>query len=169
MGQHASAGHGLRHLGPRDLVGGDIDQSRRGLDGRQAQEQLVKLGARQHRVTAPGCAGQTHFFELAVYLFEQSLVACNGFGVTRVAGYPADDLGAVFKQLIRHVGIDQAGQDHIFGLDDVEVVTQLTRELLALVTGLHLHLQPARVGAEALGGGVYGQRVPAALEPAAIA
>ena len=145
----------------------DVDQSGRRFNRGQAQEELVKLAARHHGVAAIGLAGQAHFFQLAVDLFQQGLVTRNGLSVARVAGHPADNFGAVFKQLVGHIGIHQAGQCHVFGFEDVKVVTQFAGQFLALVAGLHLHLQPT--AAEVLGGGVDGDGLTRALEPAAIA
>ena len=166
VGEQAAVAKGFVHGNRRGGIGGDIDQARRGLDGGQAQEQLVKLAARHHG-RAFG-VGQAHFLELGVDFFEQRLVTGDRLGVSGVAGHPANDLGAVFKQLIGHIGVDQAGQGHVFGLEHVKVVAELTRQLLAPVAGLHLHLLPARAG-EVFGGGVDAQGIARAFEPAAVA
>ena len=166
MGQQAPVAKGFVHGNRRGGIGGDVDQARRGLDGGQAQEQLVKLAARHH-----GCAfgaGQAHFLELGVDFFEQRLVTGDRLGIAGVAGHPADDLGAVLEQLVGHIGVDQAGQGHVFGLEHIKVVAELTRQFLAPVAGLHLHLLPARAG-EVFGGGVDAQGIARAFEPAAVA
>ena len=130
---------------------------------------MVELGAWHHGAAAIGLVGQAHFFELAVDLFKQGLVTRNGLGIASMAAHPAHNLGAVFKQLVGHVGVDQAGQAHVFGFEDVEVVTQFASQLFAPVAGLHLHLQPTRAGVEALCGRINGECGTRALEPTAIA
>ena len=169
MGQQAAIGKGQVHAIARTAIGRNIDQAWRGLDGGQAQKQLVKLAARHHGCAAIGLVGQAHFFELRINRIDQGLVARNGFGVAGVAGHPAHNLGAVVKQLVRHVGIDQGRQLHVFGFEDVKLVAQFTGQLLALVAGLNLHLQPACAGVEAFSGGVDGEARTRALEPASIA
>ena len=166
MGEQAPLAKGFVHHRRRAGIGGDVDQARRGLDGGQAQEQLVELAARHHG-RAFG-VGQAHFLELGIDFFEQRLVTGDRLGVASVAGHPANDLGAIFKQLVGHVGVDQAGQGHVFGLEHVKVVAELARQLLAPVAGLHLHLLPARAG-EVFGGRVDAQGLARALEPAAVA
>ena len=93
--------------------------------------------------------GQPQLLQLLVDLGQQGLVAGNGLGVTGMAFHPADDFGAVFEQLVGHVGIHQGGQGHVLGLDHVKVIAQGHGKFLALVTAGDIDLAPSigvRVG-----------------------
>ena len=140
MGQQAAIRHGRRQR-PGLCVGLDEDATARGGDSWHLQEQLVKLGARRHR--AAGFLCETHLEQLPVNGFHQGLVARNRLGIAGVAFHPAHDLGPVLKQLVGHIGVDQFGQRHALGLDDVKIIAQVHGELEALVALDRCDLRPA--------------------------
>ena len=62
----------------RAAVGQNVDQARRRLNRRHAQEQEIELVARHHRAGGRGRISKPQFFQLLVNLAKQRLIPGNG-------------------------------------------------------------------------------------------